>query len=197
MGTTTEENDMAGQQRGPRNPSQRGDFTGNKKEALARENAEAVDARREELGIVTAQQTAIKDEGVIDLTSGQPTLDHPDLEPGEEVRINTATRQPSVQKDEPTEKSRRLHSSSGEGTYVVEELPEERPQAAVAKGEAITSETLNEPALIRSLYDLEDITIGYGNTYNLREGYRYKVPRWVAAHLEEKNLALVLSLNPT
>lgn len=176
--------------------SMRGDFTGQKKEALARENAEALESRREELGIVTAQQTAIRDEGVIDLMSGQPTLEHPDLQPGEEVRIDAAAREPGVAPDEEAEQARKLHSSSGRGTYDVEELPEERPQAAVVKGEAVNAETLNEPTLIRALYDLEDITIGYGNTHTFREGYRYKVPRWVAAHLEEKNLALVLSLNP-
>lgn len=188
---------MAGQQRGRRPQSQRGDFTGNKKAQLAQENADAVEARRQELGIVTEQTKAIKDEGVIDLMDGQPRLEHPDLEPDQEVLIDTAAREPGVREEKtPAPEGTKLQSTTGPGTIEVFELEEERPQAAMAANEVLTKEAMNEPTIIRALYDLEDITIGYGNTHTFREGYRYKVPRWVAAHLEEKQLCIVLSLNP-
>lgn len=169
--------------------SRPGDFTGRQKEVLAKEHEDAVNERREELGLITAGRQAVKDEGVIDLMSGEPTLE------GTDELIDAAARQPAVIEREPEPQAVRL-DGGGQSNIVVEELPEERPQAAVQKGEALTPELLNEPTLIRSLYDIEDVTIGYGNTFTFREGYRYKVPRWVAGHLEEKGLALVLSLNP-
>jgi len=180
---------MAGQQRGARNPSQRGDFTGNQKEVLQRQHEDAVNERRDELGLVTAGQQAIKDEGVIDLTSGQPVLE------GTDKLIDTAARQPGVvEQEEVPEEGTRI--GSGTSTYDVMEMPDEKPKALAQAGEVLTPDLLNSPTLVRALYDLEDITIGYGNTFTFREGYRYRVPRWVAQHLEEKNLALVLSLSP-
>lgn len=160
-----------------------GDFTGRQKEALQKEHEEAVEARREDLGIVNATKARVRDEGVIDLTSGEPVLE------GTDELIDTAAREPSViTPDEVPEEGTRIGST---GSVEVFELPEERPQAFLP-GEALRPEAQDEPCIIRALYDCEQVTIGYGNTYDFREGYRYKVPRWVAAHLEEKGLAIVL-----
>lgn len=186
MGTSA----VATQQRRPGPQSGRGDFTGRQKEALQQEHEEAVDARRDELGLITAGKKAVRDEGIIDLTSGQPVLE------GTDELIDAAAREPGVlpPTDELPPGGKRL----GTGTTNIEvvELPAEKPQAAVQPGEMLTADMLEKPALIRSLYDVEDVTIGYGNTFTFREGYRYKVPRWVASHLEEKGLCLVLSLSP-
>lgn len=196
---------MASQQRGKRNPSTRGDFTGNKKEALQREHEEQVSARREEIGLANANKQAVKDDGVISLMSGQPELelDDPDLtralaaqQAGEDdTDLDVEVAEAVGQQPTPVEQGTRL--GSGTTNIDVFELEPERPQAASPKGEVLDADRLNEPTLIRSLYDVEDVTIGYGNTFTFREGYRYRVPRWVAAHLEEKGLADVLSLSLT
>lgn len=177
--------------RKPGPQSRPGDFTGRQKEVLQKEHEEAVNARREELGLISAGRQQVRDEGVIDLMEGEPKLE------GTDELIDAAAREPEVvPSQEPVgPQGTKLHGG-GQSTIDVYELPEERPQAAVAQGEALTAELMNEPTLIRSLYDIEDVTIGYGNNFTFREGYRYRVPRWVAAHLEEKGLALVLSLNP-
>lgn len=176
------------QQRGPRNPSTRGDFTGNKKEVLERELAESVDSRREELGLVSASKAAVREEGVIDLMSGAPKLD------GTDQHVDASAREPDVMQPEETVPEEGKRIGSGTTKINVMEMPEEKPRAAVADNEVLTPDLLATPTLVRALYDLEDVTIGYGNTFTFREGYRYKVPRWVAGHLEEKGLALVLSL---
>lgn len=175
-------------QRRPGPQSARGDFTGRTKEVLAKEHEEAVEQRREELGIVTASTKQIKDEGVIDLTSGKPVLE------GTDQVIDAAAREPGVVEPEKQVAPEGERIGSGTSKLDVRELPAEKPRAAVQKGEVLTADMANTPTLIRSLYDIEDVTIGYGNTFTFREGYRYRVPRWVAGHLEEKGLALVLSL---
>lgn len=180
---------MANQRR-PGPQSARGDFTGRQKEVLQKEHEDAVNERREELGLISAGKQQVKDEGVIDLTSGQPVLE------GTDQLIDAAARQPGVVEPEPETPAEGTRIGSSTATIDVRELPEEKPKAAQQAGEVLTKEMSNTPTLIRSLYDIEDVTIGYGNTFTFREGYRYRVPRWVAAHLEEKGLALVLSLEP-
>lgn len=173
---------------GPQRPP--GDFTGRQKEVLEKEHEEAVEARRDELGLVSAAKAQVKDEGVIDMMDGEPKLE------GTDELIDTAAREPEVIEKVETPPEGTKLDGGGMANIDVYELPEERPQAVAGKGEVVTPELMNEPTLIRALYDIEDVTIGYGNNFTFREGYRYRVPRWVAAHLEEKGLALVLSLNP-
>lgn len=173
-------------QRGQKHPSQRGDFTGNQKEVLMREHEEAVNERRDELGLITAQKQAIKDEGVIDLTSGQPKLE------GTDQLVDAAARQPGVVEQQEQDPDG-VRIGGHQANIEVRELPDEKPQAAPGAREVLTKDQLDKPMVVRALYDLEDVTIGYGNTFTFREGYRYRVPRWVAMHLEEKGLALLLS----
>ncbi len=187
---------MPGQQRAAKaapkrqrkNPSQRGDFTGNKKEALQREHEETVASRREELGMIGAAKAQIKDEGIIDLMDGQPKLD------GTDELVDAAAREPAPLEQPPVVAPEGTKLGGSETSIDVFEIPPEPPQALHQPGEAYNVTVAKEPTLIRSLYDIEDVTIGQGNTFTFREGYRYKVPRWVAAHLEEKGLCDVLSL---
>lgn len=180
-------------QRGQRPQSQRGDITGNKDAQLRQEHAEVLETRREELGQIGAQVQRIKDEGVVDLMSGAPKLEHPTLSPDGDALIDAAAREPQLLQPEAQvpEEGVKL-DGGGKSTYDVFELPQERPQAALQVGEVLTPDMSLEPVIIRAEYDLEDITIGYGNTHTFRAGMRYRVPRWVAAHLEEKNLITVL-----
>lgn len=180
--------------RKPGPQSRPGDFTGRQKEVLQKEHEEAVEARREELGLITAGKQQVKDEGVINLMEGQPVLEG--MEGVEGVELDAAAREPQVVERPVVPAEGTKLDGGGQASIDVYELPEERPQAAAPVGEALTKDMANTPTLIRALYDIEDVTIGYGNNFTFREGYRYRVPRWVAAHLEEKGLALVLSLNP-
>lgn len=190
---------MPGQQRGPRPASTRGDYTGNKKQALLKQHEEQVNERREELGIVSERTQSIKDEGVVNLMGDKPVLEHPELEQEDAEQLDV-TQTPDGKVDvTPTpqpmsEQGEKLHSSSGQGNIEVFELPEERVTARTPQ--ALTQENQNAPTTIKVLYDLEQVTIGQGNTYDFKAEYRYKVPRWVAAHLEEKGLCIVLSLQP-
>ena len=176
--------------RRPGPQSRPGDFTGRKKEELAAEHEESVQERRDELGLLTAGRAAVRDNGIVDLTDPErgPVLD------GTDEVVDMSAREP-VGYERPVEpKGTRVGST---GSVEVLELPEERPQAALAPGEGeLNPRVLDEPVVIKMLFDAEDVTIGYNNTYTLREGYRYKLPRWQAAHLEEKGMCLVLSLDP-
>lgn len=49
-------------------------------------------------------------------------------------------------------------------------------------------EDIEGTRVIRVAVDLEDVTIGAGNQYTFRRGKKYKVPKHVADHLEEKGL---------
>jgi hypothetical protein len=185
-------------QRGSQPASKRGDFTGNKKAALIAEHEEEVEARREELGITADRKASIKDEGVIDLTSGKPVLEHPDLDEDDAEKLNVVETEDgqldvAEKAGESAPQGTRLNSSQGASDMEIFELPEERVSASK---QALTADNSDAPTLIKSLYDLEDVTIGYGNTFNFKQDFRYRVPRWVAAHLEEKGVAIVLSLQP-
>jgi hypothetical protein len=41
----------------------------------------------------------------------------------------------------------------------------------------------DDSVIIRTIADIEDMTYGVGNTYNFKQGVKYKVPRSVADHL--------------
>ena len=188
-------------QRGKRPASQRGDFTGNQKEALLREHEEALAERREEIGLINATKQQVKDEGVIDLMDGVPKLDHPaSAGPQDTVLVGEDADGGLIplEKREENPDGERLQSSTSAKHNVVEvyELPEERVTAASSSGKQVglSQEELNAPVTVRALYDLEEVTLGYGNTFDFKEGYRYRVPRWAAQHMEEKQLVTVLSL---
>ena len=176
--------------RRPGPQSGRGDFTGRLKEVQAAEHEDAVNERRDEIGLLAATRASIRDEAVIDLSDpSRPVVD------GTDVAVDRAAREPGILKEEvvPPEGTR----IGSTGSLPVYELPEEKPRAALAPNEGeIDPTVLDEPVIIKMLFDAEDVTIGYNNTYTLNEGYRYKLPRWVAAHLEEKGMCIVLSLDP-
>jgi hypothetical protein len=52
--------------------------------------------------------------------------------------------------------------------------------------ESLGVESADETTVIRVAEDLDFVTIGVGNNYSFKAGQKYKVPRNVAAHLEEK-----------
>lgn len=151
-----------------------GDVTGRKREALAREAAEADKDRQNELTMITAEKRRARDEDIID--------------PETREVINGSTGVVTTMDDDDEDEAPRL---IGSGDTKIEELPEPKPIRAIAPGEAPqnrSQEYLNEKVIVRVNADLEEVTLGYGNTYTFQEGRRYRVPRWVAEHLEERGL---------
>lgn len=178
---------MAGQ-RGPRPQSQRGDVTGTNARVLAEEAENAVEERRGELGMMTHANRVIKDTGIIDMTdSKRPVLE------GTEIEIDTSS-EPTLaaERAEPVPEGRNINTGSNANVKVME-LPQ--PEAAKARGpmEAVEEGRENDPIVVQSLFDLEDITLGYGNDMSLKSGYRYKLPRWMAEHLESRGVVNVLT----
>ena len=46
--------------------------------------------------------------------------------------------------------------------------------------------TANDTVIIRTITDIDEMTYGVGNHYSFKAGQKYKVPKNVAAHLQEK-----------
>jgi hypothetical protein len=178
---------VPGQKRPGRPQAMRGDFTGQQRETLASESEAAVEARREELGMVTAAQSAVRDNGVINITDGEPQLE---LDGMEGVRVDSSGAILEQELKVPPEGTRLGGSESSIDVY---ELPQEDDPAGIREGDAITRESANDPILIRAEFDMPDTTLGYNNTYNFSAGQKYRVPRWVAKHFSDKGLCTVLS----
>lgn len=207
----------SGSQRTRKAPSTRGDHTGRMKETLQREHEEAVEARRGEIGLISGAKAAVKQDGIIDMMGETPVLDMesaPDWQqqlaaqladkgPTQDGPIDdalhgqpvdTTAREPMVQQPQAPVPPQGTRIGSQDSVEVFE-LPPEKPLAAVTAGQTLDKDQLNFPTEIRSLYDLEDVTIGYGNTYTFRADYKYRVPYWIAMHLQEKGLCDVLSVS--
>lgn len=70
-------------------------------------------------------------------------------------------------------------------TKVVDATVPNRPTVIV--DEVITVGSQEEDTVeIRVIEDVENMTLGAGNTYNFKAGQKYKVTRNVALHLKEK-----------
>lgn len=52
--------------------------------------------------------------------------------------------------------------------------------------ESLGVESADDSTVIRVAEDLDFVTIGVGNHYSFKAGQKYKVPKNVAAHLQEK-----------
>lgn len=182
---------MPGTQRDQGRPqSRRGDATGHKADVLRREAEDQLEARREEIGMLHQSTENAKQNGVVDLTGEEPVLDYK----GDAALDGKLVGNDGSLYEAPQEVSGGTQINSG-SSYTVEEIePPTESLAQISADEVVNRDALNRPVLIRAEYDLEDVTIGYGNTYTLKQGWRYKVPRHVAIHLESKNVITVLDL---
>lgn len=111
--------------------SKPGNVTGRLREQLAKENAEAVQARAAEMSLATAEAEIKLETEVIDATTpNRPTV-------------------------------------------VVDEV-------------TVVGNQDDDTVTIRVTDNIESMTFGAGNTYSFKVGPKYKVPRNLARHLEEK-----------
>ncbi len=59
----------------------------------------------------------------------------------------------------------------------------QEPEPEIQEAPVVVGESTRE---MRVVEDLEDVTIGYGNTFTFEAGRTYKVPAFVYNHLAEK-----------
>jgi hypothetical protein len=143
-----------------------GDATGRKREQLAREQADVIKEREGQLSMITAERQRSMEEDVIDPITREVITE----------KTGAVRRMDEAEDDTPR--------VLGTGVNAVEELAEPKPDPSAPKLERDP----NEKVIIRVNCDLEEVTLGYGNTVSFKEGGRYRVPRWMADHLDEKGL---------
>lgn len=169
------------------------DATGRKAQQLAQEHAEAVAAREGQLGMVTAAARSIQHDDVIDVDDdGSMRLESTgELVDGRapEGAIGTLPEPPSQEELDAGEKVWGVT-----GADVTEIEPEAAQVLGQPDGVVITDqEVLNRRVLVIAEYDQEDITLGKDNLLTIRRDYKYRMPMWMAIHLEEKGLVRALS----
>ena len=140
-----------------------GDVTGRRAAELAAERQAEVEARQNEISLVNAQASQRAEE-TVDLTDG------PQSQPLAEPRVVEEADQDKVADPDPAPASR------GNDVEVVEEPDIEVTDVEVAP--KIVEFRVNE--------DLENVTIGQGTNYNFFEGTKYRAPKHIYDHLEEK-----------
>lgn len=136
-----------------------GDYTGQQKAKLAKEHADAVAARGDELAMMDAAERVAAENRVTDYTAGADSpLILDDEKSLADAEAELSRNRPQFEDDEVV--------IDDEGVGV-----REQPHRT-----------------IRVNSDLEQVTIGAGNHYTFKEGEKYRVPAAVADHLEEKGL---------
>lgn len=139
-----------------------GDATGRQKAAQEAEQREAAAQRQSELTMINAQQAIVDQHGVFDPASGKQL----DPETGDVIEIE----KPAVEPD------------AGPGATAV--VPASGSSMAIDFG--VETAEKDDHVVIRVNETLSNVTIGAGNYFNFDEGKQYRVPRNVAAHLDEK-----------
>ena len=134
----------------------------------------------------------------------------------EAARISQATQARAEDMEEVVNLVRRQPKETGpapdaiqkqDGSRPVEDEPDDVVEALVAEADQPASREVGgivrqqsgptlvkaETAIVRSNYDLENVTVGAGNHYDFEQGRKYKVPMNVAEHLAQKELVDILS----
>lgn len=68
----------------------------------------------------------------------------------------------------------------------VTDLTQESGPVVVDSVEEVEASVSEASVVIRVNEDIDDMTLGVGNVYSFKMGQKYKVPKAVADHLEEK-----------
>jgi hypothetical protein len=160
----------------PRQGARHGDTTGKTREALQREHADELKERQGEITTIANEHERSINEDIVDYSDPErPVIEKPD---GSQELADPVQKREEEREDE---------TDLGFGVSVIEE-PE--PEAARRFHEALKTdpEYLNEKVLVRVNADLPDMTFGHNVTLSFEEGRRYRLPRYMAIHLEEKGL---------
>jgi hypothetical protein len=149
-----------------------GDFTGKKKEKLAKANAKEQAERAKEVSMVTAAEDERKSNEVVDYTKEKPT------QPKQTGPVDlTAEGQ-----------------DSGEASLdeVVAQTREEGGEDPAPVAVSTATRVEKSKVRVRARFDLEQVTIGKGNHYDFEAGRQYLLPPNAAEHLAERDLVDVL-----
>lgn len=161
-----------------------GDFTGKQKEALAKKHAEEQQQRAGEMSMITAAQEQKKTREVVDYTKPKAA---PAPDPGP-IDL-TGDGDEDGEGDELIDAI--VAKATDEDAGPSAEEAQQRHPAAVAQ-QSTPVQVEKASSLVRARYDLPQVTIGHGNTYDFEEGRQYRVPPNVANHLAERALVDVL-----
>jgi hypothetical protein len=172
----------------PRPTSQRGDFTGQERERLAREKADELVERQKEIGLVNQVDIVVEEEGVFDPSSGAL------LEVSDQgrQRIGQINEPVMVDEDEIFDPSQPQPPKPPPPTQVTEtqQVPKlTRPNALQV--EDLGAEPMvvdQEWRVIRVNTDIEQMTYGAGNDLTFLRGRRYRVPRDLYDWLESRGV---------
>lgn len=141
------------------------DTTGRKSEQLKLEHAEELAAREGQISTITVEAARSKNEDIVDLDTNEV------IKPDGSVT--------KLVEDDDNEVV-----LIGSGPVKIEEIAADpQPKQTIATGL-----DPNERVVITVAVDLEDVTLGYGNTYTFKGGSKYRVARWQAEHLNERGL---------
>jgi len=154
-----------------------GDFTAQMKAKAAREQAQEVQKREGELSMANAAATEEATYGVFDPQTGE--------------RLNEVNDAVLAHVVEPEPAPGFGHPS--EVAYSGKEPVESQVPVVPQRAERSPFEVARSPmVVIRVDQDIEKMTYGIidgvPNDYNFKEGLPYRVPREVAAHLDERGL---------
>ena len=122
------------------------DFTGRERARLAKEHAEELSARADEISVATALEAERDRNEVVDLSDG-PQSSKPSIPVSEVLPENP---------------------------YLIDEV------------EVVGPDLSQEYVVVRVNTDLDQMTLGAGQHWTFKVGKKYKVPAYVARHLEEK-----------
>lgn len=169
-----------------------GDFTGKQKATLLKKAQQEQAESAQHLAMATASAEQERSTEVVDYTKEV-----------EQVPVDTGPVDLTVQDagDEADETIARLVAGSdgdepepgtvGEAHDYTEEAND--PAAAPSPVSVAPVTVERSKVLIRSRYDLPQVTIGRGTLYEFEEGRQYYVPSHVAEHLAERDLVDILN----
>ena len=149
-----------------------GDVTGRKREQLSAEHAEEIKEREGNLAMINQEKQRAMNEDVIDPLTREV--------------IHTGDGSITSMDDEEDEAPRVL--STPGSSLVIEALPEPKPRLDAAGKPVARNLDPEEKIVVRFNCDLEEVTIGHGNTFSFVQGQKYRLPRWVAEHFDEKGV---------
>ena len=182
-----------------------GDFTGRERERLLQENAAEVAEAQKRVGLMTAQEEAAEEHGIFDPGSQEVVGGFDDIEEAAEGIVyeedDDVIHDPEAEQTNPLDRMKDLQDTVtqkqqpavNENPY---EIPEEPPPPVGVR-------TTQAPLVVfRVNSDVEDMTFGrevrtdsngeqiIGELRNLSfyRGRRYKAPRDIYDHLEERGL---------
>lgn len=156
-----------------------GDITGRK---AAKQQAELEEEKKREASrVAQAQQSRAEDkEEVVRLVRQSPEPKGPEPE---QIEYQDGTPKPEEEPD-----------ATVEALVAEADQPQSREVGGIVREQGGAPTIVEaETTIVRSNYDLEQVTVGAGNHYDFEEGRKYEVPTHVAKHLAEKEIVDILS----